>query len=359
MKILVLVVAYPDNNGAVDLMYVHTRNCYYIKHNIDVTVLNFSATHDYVLDGIKVICPDSYSTCVSYDKLVLHASNLRNHYRFLKKYEKNFPELIFFYHGHEVVKINKIYPKPFDYVHKHSFIRRIAQDAYDSFKLTVWRHYIPKIAYKSQFIFVSDWMKREFFKWTRVPQKLLIGRSHVIYNNIDVAFEMEKFETNVVKKYDFITIRGYIDGAKYCIDVVNRLAWNTPDKQFLVIGKGDFFKYNKKAPNLTWKNIRLPHSEIVRQLNASRFALMPTRTDSQGLMMCEMAAFGIPVITSDIPVCHDVFGNFENVYYIDNDNEEINLDKFDESKSICIKHKEYYASQTVNKEVFIIGAGIE
>ena len=41
-KILVLVQNYPDNDGGVALMYVHVRNKYYIQHDIDVTVLNFS-----------------------------------------------------------------------------------------------------------------------------------------------------------------------------------------------------------------------------------------------------------------------------------------------------------------------------
>ena len=68
------------------------------------------------------------------------------------------------------------------------------------------------------------------------------------------------------------------------------------------------------------------HDEIIELLNQSKCALMPTRTDAQGLMMCEMATFGIPVITSDIPVCHEVFDDFENVELIDNLNTNFKLD---------------------------------
>ena len=70
------------------------------------------------------------------------------------------------------------------------------------------------------------------------------------------------------------------------------------------------------------------HDEIVEMLNLSRYALMPTRTDAQGLMMCEMAAFGIPVITSDIPVCHEVFDGFKNVFFISNDELAQSLSSF-------------------------------
>jgi len=53
-SVLVLSADYPDTTGRVPLMYVHTRNKYYIQHNIDVTVLNFHTDYNYVLDGIKV-----------------------------------------------------------------------------------------------------------------------------------------------------------------------------------------------------------------------------------------------------------------------------------------------------------------
>ena len=59
-KILVLVQDYPNNNGGVALMYVHVRNKYYIQHNIDVTVLNFSSVDDYVIDNIRVITENTY-----------------------------------------------------------------------------------------------------------------------------------------------------------------------------------------------------------------------------------------------------------------------------------------------------------
>ena len=47
MNLLVAVADYPDNNGNVKLMYVHTRNIYYKKTGIDVTVLNFAAKNCY------------------------------------------------------------------------------------------------------------------------------------------------------------------------------------------------------------------------------------------------------------------------------------------------------------------------
>lgn len=352
IKILVCVAGYPNNHGHVGLMYVHTRDCYYIKHGIDVTVLNFAASEDYEKDGIKVVTLDSYKEGnESYDMLLLHAANLRNHYRFLKKYEDRFQRMMFFFHGHEVLKINKAYSKPYSYVKRAGAIKRLGQDIYDTIKLAIWRKYFPKMAHKSHFVFVSQWMKDEFLKSTHIPERVLEGRSSIIYNSIASEFETLSFDEKSLKEYDFITVRSFLDGSKYGIDIVNRLAWNTPEKKFLVIGKGEFFKHTEKAPNLVWENAYLNHAEIATRLNTAKFALMPTRTDAQGLMMCEMAGFGIPVLTSDIPICHEIFGAFENVYYIDNNDLKYNLSSFDDRKSRCIKHKKYYAENTVKREV--------
>lgn len=353
IKVLVAAADYPDNNGKVTLMYIHTRNLYYVTHNIDVTVLNFRTNEDYVKDGINVISVEKYKAHRrQYDILILHAANIRNHYLFLKKYEKDFKKLIFFYHGHEVLRCNSVYSKPYPYV-RTSKTKEIFQDIYDTFKLCVWRNYLPKVVCKSYFIFVSHWMKEEFHKWTGISETTIADHYSITYNSIGEEFEKKTFNDCGAKEFDFCTIRSNLDGSKYSIDIINRVAKGTPDKKFVVVGKGEFFNHYEKAPNITWLNQTLDHDEIVELLQKSRFALMPTRTDAQGLMMCEMAAFGIPLITSDIPVCHEVFGDFENVYYIDN-NKTNSLNDFSDINSKSIKHKRYYKKNTVQKEIEMI-----
>ena len=350
-KILVAVADYPNNAGGVSLMFVHTRNVYYKKSDIDVTVLNFSTKEDYIYDGIKVISLNSYiNGNDDYDILLLHAANIRNHYKFLKKYGKRFKKFIFFYHGHEVLRINKVYSKPYSYVSSNK-VKMIAQDIYDSFKLYIWRHYLPKVKEKSFFIFVSKWMKDEFLKWVKINERILDNRSSITYNNVDAFFEKESFDDKCGKEYDFVTIRGNLDGSKYSIDIVNRLAKNTPNKKFLIVGKGEFFNHYNKASNVIWLNKTMNHKEIVDTLQKSKFALMPTRTDAQGLMMCEMAAFGIPVITSDIPVCHEVFDGFKNAYFINNEDEDLDLSKFNDGMCKSLKMTKFYEDATVSEEV--------
>ena len=358
IKVLIAAADYPDNNGKVTLMYIHTRNLYYAAHGINVTVLNFKAKKDYEKDGIWVINPNTYKLHrKEYDILILHAANIKNHYLFLKRYGNDFRKYIFFYHGHEVLRCNSVYSKPYPYV-RRSIIKKVFQDVYDTFKLSIWRFYLPKVKYKSHFIFVSNWMKEEFHRWTHIPEMTLEGHYSITYNSIGEEFEHETFDSSMTKEFDFCTIRSNLDGSKYSVDILNNLAKNTPNRKFVVVGKGTFFQHYSKAANITWLNQTLTHEEIVELLQKSRFALMPTRTDAQGLMMCEMAAFGIPLITSDIPVCHEVFEDFENVYLINNDTCK-SLNWISNDKCVCKKHTKYYKEVTVKSECEMIKGLIE
>lgn len=327
MKIFVLASVYPMLDDVGRPMYIHTRNKCYKDHGADVTVLNFASNKDYVIDNIKVISANTffkYKDEYSFDVLVSHAPNIRNHYRFIKKYEHLFPKMVFVFHGHEVLRVSTVYPKPF-FWKKRSLTRVWLRNCYDTFKLRTWKRFFSKKAYKSHFVFVSRWMYEEFIKNTNINPEVIQDRYSIIYNGVGTKFEKLSYSNNGKKQYDFITIRQNIDGEKYAIDIVNDLAKNNPKLKFLVIGKGEIFDHVDKASNLVWENRNLNHDELLIKLDSARCGLMPTRTDAQGLLMCEMATYGIPVITSNIPVCLEVFGDFKNVAYIDNEDTKIDL----------------------------------
>jgi hypothetical protein len=354
MNILVLCTDYPDHSGGIALAYIRTRNIYYKKNGIDVDVLNFKANIDYILDDIHVFNLNYfYKNHKKYDILVCHAPNIRNHYIFIRKNQKKFDKIVFFFHGHEVLNVNKAYAKPYYYLQAR-WIVNILQECYDIFKLTIWHFSLPRLSYKSEFVFVSYWMLNEFKKWTRIREKALENRIHIIYNNIGSVFEEETYNKTNEKLYDFITIRPNLDGSKYAIDIVNIVAEYNPEYKFLVIGKGNFFSHYAKAPNIIWLQEYLTHSTMIDLMNQSKCALMPTRTDAQGVSMCEMATFDIPLITSDIPVCHEVFDGFYNVTFIDNEN-PATIDIGSILKSMVDisleKNKKYFSENTISKEI--------
>lgn len=357
-RVLVLVADYPRADGSVALMYVHVRNQYYMKHNIDVTVLNFASKEDYTIDNIKVITLETYKkNKPNFDIVISHAANIRNHYLFLKKYEKRFPKLIFFFHGHEVLKINQEYPEPFEFMKRKSKIKRVFQDLYDRVKFFMWRKFYLKLAQKSEFIFVSKWLYKKFLYYLQIDKQKLEKKVHIIHNSVGKVFEEKYYDAQKEKTYDFITIRANMDASKYGVDIVNSLAHNNPTLKFLIIGKGKIFNYIDKAPNVTWINKTLQHSEMIEYLNQSKAGLLPTREDTQGVMTCEFSAFGLPTITSDIEICHEIFGNLSNVSLISNEKLNINLKEelFNlVNKASGKKEQTYFVKNTTQKEVDLI-----
>lgn len=357
MRILVLAENYTTPDGLVSLHYIHSRNKWYVDEGINVSVLSFKAKYDYEIDGVKVYTLKSYKEKLysnNYDLVLLHAPNLKHHLTFILKYGNRFDNIVFYFHGHEALRRSKIYPKPYKFARKQPFIKLLVTEVYDSFKLLVWKKEIPKFIEKSQFIFVSNWMYNMFLRFVKIDSKLLEDRKHIIYNCIGKEFEKKSYDTQIKKEYDFITIRNNLDGSKYGVDIVCRIAENNPNYKFCIIGKGNYFKYNKKPENLEWIDKNLSHEEIIDFLNKAKCALLPTRADAQGVMACEMATFGIPLITSNIDVCKEVFEGFENVAFIDNEEERINIEPiFNKLQNIKLKRKneKYYAQNTVHKEI--------
>ena len=88
----------------------------------------------------------------------------------------------------------------------------------------------------------------------------------------------------------------------------------------LAFGARDYLKSEKEEKNTMSEVETTNDEEIISYLNKAKCALIPTKHDTQGVMACEMATFGIPTITSNIEVCREIFSSFENVKLIDNIN---------------------------------------
>lgn len=355
MRLLIAAIDYPNLQGEKSLMYIHTRNKYYIELGVQLEVLNFSTKNNYNIDNVKVITLSSATNKIEqykYDILVCHAPNLKYHYRLLKKYEKYFKKIVFIFHGHEIVKINDVYPIPYAFKNNNKFIHNKMRNIYDEIKILVWRSYFSKILYKCEFVFVSENLKREFITNLKVKNSKFVNKLHVINNSVGHLFESKSYDYISHKKYDFITVRSNIDSSVYCIDIINNIAKKYKEYNFLVIGKGEYFKYNDKSENIIHINDTFDHLKIIDFLEKSRFALMPTRRDTQGVMACELATYGIPLITSNIKVCKEIFKEFSNVFLVDNNNIDLKeVIKYFESHEEVRKNDKYFANNTIEREV--------
>lgn len=189
-NLLVASAFYPDDKGNKRLYYIHVRNKYYQSHGLHVTVLNFSANHNYVIDGIKVITLKEYKKAKKkYEILICHAANIRDHFIFLKKYGNKFSKIIFFFHGHEIMHVKNYYPKPYAFKAHHYKIKKVLRNMYDSIKLKIWRTYFLNNFKKIEFVFVSDWIKKVFLKELKLAPQKIINNSRIINNSIGKIFE--------------------------------------------------------------------------------------------------------------------------------------------------------------------------
>ena len=165
-KLLVAVANYYPLKNHFGSSFVRTRNIYYYKNDVDLTILNFKVRTDYVLDNINVISLKTYLERQNeFDILLCHAPNIKNHFLFLCKYSKDFKNIIYVFHGHEVLMTNYVYSNPYKYIAGNLIFGKaikIFRDLYDKCKLLIWRHYFIKTVDKSTFVFVSNWMKKNF-----------------------------------------------------------------------------------------------------------------------------------------------------------------------------------------------------
>lgn len=352
MKVLVATAAYPTLDGKKTMYFVHSRNLYYQKSGIAVTVLNFEAKENYMYDGIIVITLEYYKNHYEeYDMLICHAPNLRNHYRFIKKYGNRFIKKIFIFHGHEVLHINKYYPMPYSYKKKGK-IKYYIQNEYDTIKLVVWKRYFLTNIDSIRLIFVSNFLLNCFLKEMGIKREELKEHEAVISNSIGRYFEKNRYYLKKMK-YDFVTIRSNWDASTYSIDIVAKLASNYPQYRFCLLGNGKYFDYNELPKNVVLLKGSYTHAQLAEIINSSRYALMPTRHDSQGLMSCELAAFGIPLITSNIEVCREIFSDCPNCVLLLNEAPDLEgaLAQFRENGNEYKVWERYYAVNTIQKEI--------
>lgn len=354
-KVLVACVDYPNANKR-PLNFVHERNRYYINAGIHVEVLNFAADREYEFEGVRVLPLSKVTEMMhKYEDYILicHAPNIRNHYIFLKKYKDRFRHTMFFFHGHEIVDITEAYPEPYEYV-KPEKVRETIQRIYDRFKLSIWKKYFNEKDLESDLIFVSESLKSDFYKYVKAERRSIEGRSHVIFNSAGEIFCRQSYDAESEKKYDFITIRSNLDSSVYCADLIVKSALLNSDKKYLIIGKGKFFDHNQMPDNVVFVNKNMNHKEMIMYINMARCALMPTRRDSQGVMACELATFGIPLLTSSLNVCHEMFEGFINVRMSTEDKFVAAVCEYEKINPSTEKSEKFMPENTIQREVELI-----
>ena len=327
MKFLILCESYPSNTNQYAMAYIHTRVKQYQRVGSDVTILSFSATADYCFDGVNVYTPDNLkidALLEDFDVVISHAPNLRNHFRFLIKNTDKISSIVFFFHGHEVMHLPREYPKPYTWNHREK-VNRLIHSLYDPIKLIAVKwllRYLSKHA-TVKYIFVSDWMKKTFEANIFICED---SNSRVINNSISSHFSKASYERSGGNEaLSALCIRP-LDSSKYAVDLVLDMASFNPNVTVDIFGIGSLPKVVSATKNVTFFQKYFAQAELPKLLNNYDLAIMPTRLDSQGVSVCEFAKYGIPLITSDIPIMREMLGGFSNVTFISNEKFEAQIE---------------------------------
>lgn len=348
--IYVLCQNYPSEDNKYAMAFVHPRVKHYIKSGLKVKVISFTSKLDYIYDGVQVYTAKNGLDSLKQSKksiLISHAPNLRNHIIFILKVWKYILRLVLFFHGHEILSIKKYYPKPYVF-NKTGLLEYRELICYDYIKLPIMRCFLSWLlkSNKCDIVFVSKWMQRAASESVNLIFNSF-SNIHTINNSINPVFKEAGYNLKNYKA-DFVTIRP-LDQSKYAIDIVVQFALKHPESTFHIYGRGNYFAHYRKPSNVTLINEFLYPYEIPNVLNSYRYALMPTRLDAQGVMMCEMATYGIPTIVSDIDVCHEMLDSFDNVLFLDN--QDFNCCLKDIPSPSSVPNLTFSLNRTINEEI--------
>ena len=298
-KLVVIVQDFPSPSKIYAMSYVLPRVKYYKQVGIDVVVVNISAKNNYIYDGISVITIfDAKKIIKLNDILVLHAPNLRGHLRFL--FAKN--KKIIHFHGHEILWTFKTYPPPYKW-EIIEFLKYIIRLIYDPFKISFWKIYFKYSSTK--FIFISDNLLDRVID---IYGTEILGRSAVIPNPVAKIFIDQNYKISH-KKLDIIVIRKA--NSTYKFHEVIELAKKNPKINIDMYCGSSIQKLIPK--NLRIKENFIRQSDIPALLDSYKCALMLSATDTQGVMACEIAVYGMPLIVSDTPGAKEFLADFSNV----------------------------------------------
>ena len=306
MRILIVAPGYTSAAEKYVYTFVHTRARGYIRSGDKVHVFvppTFtSSIHSpkrnslsYIIDGVEV----SKASWNNFPKVVsdfepeviaVHAPKglWLNHILKARK------PLVSWVHGAEA-----LIQAFFHYYFPFSFCANVSKGlsiVTDFLKLTLLRRFLLM---SNAVVYVSQWMRKVVEKYIRVQHPA----AFVIPNPI---------ETNMFRRTDFnvearrnkgITLRAF--GWKYGLDTAV-LAYSKLEETCLtIIGMGPLEGYLRKLANEYKSNVEIKtevisHDELPAVFNEYGYFVAPSRTEAQGVTMCEAMACGLPVIATKV-----------------------------------------------------------
>lgn len=352
---LILAENYPSKDYPDVQSYIHCRCLFYKKQGLDFLVLSFRAKAPYCYEGVYVTTWKEFRRNHPNEigLLMSHAPNLRNHLRFILEFKNLIKNVIFVFHGFEVLRI--VDKNPFPYKGSLSLkLKKIIIYSYDFIKLPVFKIFASRIiaGRKVESVFVSNSLLHDTCHDLKVTEGFF-KNYQIINNPIHPVFYEQTYIAPSNERKKIICIRPF-DDLKYGADLYWDLAKKYPQYDFHLFGKGSYFDKWELPSNLIIQKAVFHVKDLPTLLNQYDCSVLFTRWDSQGVLACEFATYGIPLITSDLPVCIEMLGEYKNVILVNNDLDFDLNEILKNLPSASSKPQKFTYANTVQKEINLI-----
>jgi glycosyltransferase involved in cell wall biosynthesis len=307
LKILVVSAGYPSESNKHGFGFVHARAKLYRKYNHRVYVIVPSYNEKfkvcfqtYVYEGIRVFrIPinyiDEFIENIDPDVIAYHFPDPK----VLAKLVSLERPLILWIHGADIlITFFHNYYIPF-YI--KDLIRGSISISIDIKRNLQLRNLILKER-NIQIVTPSIWMKKMIIRYLSLPSSQHT-RIHVIPNPVDTN-KFNPIKSCYERKRNMgISIRAL--DYKYGVDIAVKALCGLKDIELIVVGNGPLQNYLKSIAEKYKANIRfiyegIPHEELPKYYNEAGFFVAPSRTEAQGVAMCEALACGTPAIATSV-----------------------------------------------------------
>jgi glycosyltransferase involved in cell wall biosynthesis len=291
-------------------MFVHSRaKLYSANHDLRVYSLNNNINLEYKYDGIDVVLANdtsAFTSILNFDPDVIFVHTPTSKWQSLgydtpaltnKLYEKGIPYAVWI-HGQEALVKSVYYPiARFD--RKLPFPADLGRFPLRLLQLLSVRTFLNKTqARKLPVVFVSEWLRNA------VSKSLLMDfrYSEIIPNPIDTnLFTYNRKERELSTK--LLSIRPF--KPKYAVEDSIRAISKVTGVHLDLFGEGPGYEKYQELIEVLDADVKLHKgflqpAEIASLHKNYGVYLSPSRTDSQGVSMCEAMASGLTVISSDI-----------------------------------------------------------
>lgn len=295
MRILLVSPNYPSVNDKHPFGFVHSRAKLYSAEGLKVQVfVPSTSVQSYNYEGIEVfkgslICLGKVLKTFDHDVIALHAPT-----PYLLLYLLRFQRpIVVWIHGAEVlIRALHHYISPFGI---KNYCLKVFTPVQDVARNIILSQALRKV---NAIVCVSQWMKEMLQKYLLLQHP----NTFVIPNPVDTDLFRPIGMDDETQTFRGISVRGL--EWKYGLDVAIR-AFSGSKIELVIAGKGKLEKYLRSLARELNSNVKfitngIEHNRLPRVYNSMSFFVAPSRTEAQGVAMCEAMACGLPIIASSV-----------------------------------------------------------